>query len=411
MRYLNVTKESIEKEHYLPVAIDPGKKICGVVIMHPEAHNHSIIKSLEIENCSLKDAEALTREAEEAADKFACKPIFIFEATSILWRPLFAYLETSGYPCHTVSASQTNSSRKTKMRKTQTDEIDATQIAKLYKQGNSHPTKLPSEPLMSMRELTRLYSFLLDIRGNIYNRMKTLSFQLFPELESCFSDLFIKTTKVLMKKELVNPEVLSKTRLDKLANILKKASHGRFKLSKAKELKEKATSSFGMKKGAPGFSYGLSLLVLLANSIDSLLEPLKEKITSLLTTVPQKLTTFPGLDTIGAATFISELGDPAHFSNKDQVITWFGLDVVWRISAGRGKGWHISKAGTPYGRRWLYLTAGEFVRFFPPAKAKYLRLRKTCTHKKALSAIAADCAEILFAMYRDNSCFNPGLYR
>lgn len=141
-----------------------------------------------------------------------------------------------------------------------------------------------------------------------------------------------------MKKELVNPEVLSKTRLDKLANILKKASHGRFKLSKAKELKEKATSSFGMKKGAPGFSYGLSLLVLLANSIDSLLEPLKEKITSLLTTVPQKLTTFPGLDTIGAATFISELGDPAHFSNKDQVITWFGLDVVWRISAGRGKG-------------------------------------------------------------------------
>jgi len=282
MRYLNVTKESsIKKERYLPVAIDPGKKICGVVIMHPEANNHSLIKSLEIENCSLKDAEALTREAEEAAGRFACKPIFVFEATSILWRPLFAYLETSGYLCHTVSASQTNSSRKTKMRKTQTDEIDATQIAKLYKQGNSHPTKLPSEPLMSMRELTRLYSFLLDIRGNLYHRVKSLSFQLFPELESCFSGLFIKTTKVLMKKELVNPEILSKTRVDKLANILKKASHGRFDLPKAKELKEKATSSFGMKKGAPGFSYGLSLLALLANSIDSLLEPLgKDSISS-----------------------------------------------------------------------------------------------------------------------------------
>jgi len=410
MRYLNVSKESVKKEHYLPVAIDPGKKNCGVVIMHPEANNHSIIKSLEIENCSLKDAEALVREAEETADNFACKPVFIFEATSILWRPLFAYLEDSGYLCHTVSASQTNSSRKTKMRKTQTDEIDATQIAKLYKQGNSHPTKIPPEPLMSMREMTRLYSFLLDIRGNLYNRVKTLSFQLFPELESCFSGLFIKTTKALMEKELVNPAILSKIRVDKLVNILKKASRGRFSLSKAKELKEKASSSFGMKRGTPGFSYGLSLLVLLANFINSLLVPLKEKIGSLLVTVPQQLTTFPGLDIIGAATFISELGNPADFSNKDQVIAWFGLDVVWRISAGRGRGWHISKAGTPYGRRWLYFTAGEFVRFFPPAKAKYLRLRKTCLHKKALLAIAADCAEILFAMYRDNTCFNPGLY-
>ena len=168
MRYLNVTKESIEKEHYLPVAIDPGKNICGVVIMHPEANNHSILKSLEIENCSLKDTEALIREAEEVADESGCRPVFIFEATSILWRPLFAYLQSSGYLCHTVSGSQTNSSRKTKTRKTQTDEIDAIQIAKLYKQGHSHPTKILSEPLMSIRELTRLYSFLLDIRANIF---------------------------------------------------------------------------------------------------------------------------------------------------------------------------------------------------------------------------------------------------
>ncbi|HCG77481.1 TPA: hypothetical protein DEW49_06270, partial [bacterium] len=253
-------------------------------------------------------------------------------------------------------------------------------------------------------------SLFLDIRGNICNRVKNLSFQLFPELESCFSKLFIKTTKDLMKKELVNPEILSTTRVDKLANVLRRASKGRFSLSKADELKKKAISSFGMKKGADGFSYGLSLLISLVNFIDSLRVPLKERIASLLAVVPQRLTTFPGLDTIGAATFISELGDPADFSNKNQVIAWFGLDVVWRISAARGRGWHISKAGTPYGRRWLYLTAGEFVRFFPPAKAKYLRLRKTCTHKKALSAIAADCAEILFAMYRDNTCFNPGLY-
>ncbi len=213
-----------------------------------------------------------------------------------------------------------------------------------------------------------------------------------------------------MKKELVNPETLSKIRIDRLANILKKASHGRFSLSKAMELKEKTAFSFGMKKGSSGFSYGISLLVSLVNFIDSLRLPLKEKIACLLTTIPQRLTTFPGLDTIGAATFISELGDPANFSNKDQVIAWFGLDVAWKISASRGRNWHLSKAGTPYGRRWLYLAGGEFVRFFPPAKAKYLRLRKTCTHKKALLAIAADCAEILFAMYRDNSCFNPSLY-
>ena len=121
----------------------------------------------------------------------------------------------------------------------------------------------------------------------------------------------------------------------------------------------------------------------------------------------------PGLGAIGAAYFVSELGDPKDFKNADQVVAWFGLDRVVRQSGKNpGLGHHISKAGSSYGRRALFIATTEFVCYVEKAKRKYLRLVKHQgrRHIDALTVITADVAKICSAMYRDNKPFDESRY-
>jgi len=401
------------KELHLPVGIDPSKQSCGVAIIHPEAGNDVVLKSFEIDNRSLDGAMALKREAETIAQGFGTEPIYIIEATNVFWRPPFSYLKRSGRPVHTVCSPQTYANRKTKMRKTQTDKIDAKFIAKLHKQGQSHPTKFPEEPLMSLRELTRLHSFLCDLRGSIHNRQAMICFRIHPESASRLSDLFGKTAQTLMEKELVHPETLSQISLNRLTRVLKKASHGRFGEEKASELKESAAKSFGMPEAKFGLSRCLKALAQSARHLDQIINPLEEVIEEFLSKVPQQLETLPGLGAIGAAHFVSELGDPKDFKNADQVVAWFGLDPILRQSGKNpGSGHHISEAGSSHGRKALFIATTEFVCHVEKAKRKCLRLVKHQGkhHINALTIITADVAKICFAMYGDNKPFDESGY-
>ncbi|MEW6687372.1 MAG: hypothetical protein AB1393_14405 [Candidatus Edwardsbacteria bacterium] len=50
------------------------------------------------------------------------------------------------------------------MRKTKTDIIDAKNIVEVYYQQNAHQTKFPDGVLMDLREITRLYSWLVNLQ-------------------------------------------------------------------------------------------------------------------------------------------------------------------------------------------------------------------------------------------------------
>jgi len=385
------------------VTIDPGKYICQALIYK----NGYIIETFTFQNVSFSGLKTLL-------DKTLIHgkdPVFVFEATNVFWKPLYFHLLSAGYQCFTVSSSQTGASRKTRMRKTQTDKIDCKEILDIYLKGEAHPTSFPPEPLTSLKELTRFYTHLVDLKTNLCYRIRDNIYQLFPEWETCFLDIFGKASFSLMEQGFANPQLLTKTRVDKIARILKKTSYGKFGIEKARQLKEKANKSFGIGIAQPAFSLNLSLLVKAINFLDSLLVPLERTIKTLFFQVPQQLLTLPGVKLIPAASFISEVGLPNNFSNADKVVAWFGLDVIWKSSAGKGKGFHISKTGTPYARKWMYVAASEFVRHFQPAKEKYLKLfKEQKLHKRALIPICADLVKILFAMYRDGTPFDPTRY-
>jgi len=401
---------SIYNNDYFPIGIDPHKDECAVCFLHPARH---VLKSFRIKNCSLPDANQLVNQAQNLAESLNLKPVFVFEATNVFWRPLFSFLKRKGFHAETVSSIQTKNARGTKMRKTKTDLIDAKFIAELFLQEKSHQTKFPEEPLMSIRELSRISKFLIDIKAKLLNRIYGFLFQIFPEFFNVISDASSNTALTLMESEAVHPFRLAKIRIDKLTNLIRKASHGKFSRNKAFQLKELAKSSFGIPEGATGFSRCLSLLASLYRFIDDLLNSLETTaILPLLNQVPQKIINLKGMSIISTASFVSELGNPNDFSNSDDALAWFGFDPSLSQSAKRsGQGKRISKCGTKYGRETMFLAAKSCMLNNPIMLAMYKKLRKNgCKDKEAKTILAAKLTKVFYAMYRDFSDFDPSKF-
>lgn len=287
----------------LVVGIDPHKDSLGICITHPD--KDEVISSFSINNYSRVETKHLIGRAYKLSYELGTKPVFVIESTNVFWRPIFSFLKRFGAEVETVNSYQTKNLRKTLMRKTKTDTIDAKLICDLYKQGKSHKTKFPEEPLFSLRELTRLYKFLVDIKAMALNRIHGYILQIFPEVETVLSKSSANTLFSLCAEELLHPQILSKTRIDKLSNFLSSASHGRLNRDFATILKSAAKTSFGLKEGEVGFSFALKTLTLLYRQLENLLLSLeKERIEPLLAEVPQKFWTLKGLGAVSSASYV-----------------------------------------------------------------------------------------------------------
>ncbi|MDY6065727.1 MAG: IS110 family transposase, partial [Finegoldia sp.] len=76
----------------------------------------------------------------------------------------------------------------------------------------------------------------------------------FPEYSTLFSDIYGVTSKELLSKYPLPEDMLSIS-TSSLAELLSKCSKGRFGMDKAKEIKEAASNSFGIKFALKSFSF------------------------------------------------------------------------------------------------------------------------------------------------------------
>lgn len=383
------------------VGIDPHSDSLGGVIMH----EHNILSEFSIPNCEKVHTDRLISDAEKFAEKFSASVVFVIETTNVFWRPVFSYLKRVGKTIFTVNSLQTKNARGTKMRKTKTDIIDAKNIVAVYQQDNAHKTNFPDGVLMDLREITRLYSWLVNLQARFLDRIHVYLFQVFPEIFSVFKKKSVnsKTVLTLLEYGLLHPENLRSIRIDKLTNVIVSGK------DKAQKLKELAKTSFGIPEGKQGFTTCLKTLSKLYQHFDNLLKVLEvETIEPLLSQVQHPFSSLKGLGTVQTASFVSELGNPHNFEKADAAVAFFGYDPSISQSGKRtGQGKHISKCGTKYGRETMYLAAGSCMLHNPVLLAKYKKLRKSRHWKDAKSILAADLIKICYAMYRDNSAFDP----
>ncbi|KUK32347.1 MAG: putative transposase [Thermoanaerobacterales bacterium 50_218] len=142
------------------------------------------------------------------------------------------------------------------MRKAKTDQKDALLLADLLRLGRAPATRLPSETILKLQTLSRLrFEFVRQV-GGLKNKVLGILDRIFPEYPGCFSDVFIRTSRELLKSY-PEPEDLAEVDLSELSAFLKEHSRGRLGEERAEKIQSLAKGTFGITLALDAFTLQL----------------------------------------------------------------------------------------------------------------------------------------------------------
>ena len=330
------------------------------------------------------------------------------EATGHYWLSVHAFFFELGYDVKVINPIQSEAFRKMYIRQTKNDSKDSYIIAQIMRFGQFSATSLSEEGTVALRQLSRYRLALVDSCGDCKRRVIALLDQVFSEYDKFFSDTFGVTSKEVLLNY-PTPEDMLTVSTDELAELLKKASRGRFREDKAKELQSLADNTFGIHFAKDAFAFQIRQLIEQLVFLENQIVELENKIALLLEQMGSFITTISGIgDTLGAI-IVSEIGDIHRFDAPGKLVAFAGLDVKvnqsGEFSSTRNK---ISKRGSPYLRRAIWLAAGRSAFCDTILSEYYQSLRaRGKHHSTAVGAVARKMCNIIFAILKENRPYEP----
>lgn len=330
------------------------------------------------------------------------------EATGHYWLSVHGYLLEQGFTVKVINPIQSEAFRKMYIRQTKTDSRDSFIIAQLMRFGQFSATNLSEEVFVAMRQLSRYRLTLVDSCGDCKRRIIALLDQVFPEYDTMFSDTFGVTSKEVLSKY-PTPEDLLTVSTGKLTTLLEKASRGRLGKEQAKQLKAAAATSFGVSFAKDAFTFQIRQLIEQLDFLEGQIAKLEEQISSLLKQTGSYITTIPGIgDTLGAI-ILSEIGDIHRFDAPNKLVAFAGLDVrVTRSGEFTGTRQKISKRGSPYLRRAIWLAASRAAFCDPVLSTYYQGLRARGKHHlTAIGAVSRKLCNTIYTILKEDRPWQP----
>ncbi|MFE5699004.1 transposase, partial [Streptomyces erythrochromogenes] len=162
----------------------------------------------------------------------------------------------------------------------------------------------------------------------------------------------------------------------------------------------------------PGTDAAALIVPSLAGSLQSVLDQRKllaARIEELLEAHPlsQVLISMPGIGIRTAARILIDVGDGSGFATAGHLAAYAGLAPVTRNSGSSIRGEHPSRRGNKQLKRAFYLAAFASLSQ-PESRAYYDRKRREGKHHiAALIALARRRIDVLFAMLRDGTFYQP----
>jgi len=332
-------------------------------------------------------------------DKF----VFSMEATGHYWLALFSKLVESDYNVQVINPIQTDACRKFYIRETKNDSKDSFLIAQVTRFNGYSKTTLPDEVMISLKELTRFRTFLVDDISDYKRKATVVLDKIFPEYTQIFSDTFGKTSKEILTKYPLPKDILNED-LESLAKVLSTSSKGRLGYSKAEQLQNLAKESFCIKFATEALVMEIKSILSTIEHLQNQVSKLDEKITVLLRSLGTTIETIPGIGSVLGAIIVSEIGDINRFSHASKLVAYAGIDPTVKQSgefnATKNR---MSKRGTPYLRRALW-TASIVAAFNDPNLHEYYLKKKNegKHHGTIIGAIARKLIYRIFIVLKDN---------
>lgn len=331
------------------------------------------------------------------------------EATGHYWKACFAYLMAAGYRVCVVNPMQVHAMRKLKsLSGVKNDRIDSWLIAETLRQGDYDETRLATDEVQALKQLTRYHQGLKQELATVKTQATCVLDAYFPEYAGLFSDMFgAASLKVLA--ECPTPSEVARKRASSIAKLLSEGSRGRLGADKAAQVKAAAKSSVGIKLGEEAASFQIRTMVSQVEFLNATIAKVEKEVASLLEKVEPNITTIPGVSTTTGAQIAAEIGDVRRFRNAASIVKYAGLnsgvDESGKFSA---EGVPITKHGSPYLRRSLWLAANRARQYDPKLKEYYDKLRrKGKPHRVAVTAVARKLCHVVYAVMRDGEPYDP----
>lgn len=332
------------------------------------------------------------------------------EATGHYWKACFAHLMAAGYRVCVVNPMQVHAMRRLKgMAGVKNDRVDSLLIAETLRQGDYDETRLATDEIQALRQLTRYHQGLKEELAVVKTQATCVLDAYFPEYAGLFSDVFgAASLKVLA--ECPTPSEAARRRASTISKLLAEGSRGRLGEAKAAQVKAAARSSVGIRLGEEAASFQMKTMVSQIEFLNATIAKVEREVSSLLAKVEPNVTTIPGVSTVTGAQIVAEIGDAGRFKNAAAIVKYAGLnpgvDESGRFSA---KGVPITKHGSPYLRRSLWLAANRARQYDPRLREFYEKKRREGKpHRVAVTAVARKLCHIVYAVMRDGEPYDPG---
>jgi transposase len=332
------------------------------------------------------------------------EPVTIgLEATGHYWLALYDALTHAGLTIQVLNPLQTHAYRRTTVRKVKSDHKDAWLIADVVRIGRGRPAYVPDETILQLRELTRLRWGLVDRIGDAKRKVLTILDRVFPEYERLFSDVFIQSSRALLCSATTAADFAAAD-LDELAALLSTTSRGRLGRVRAEAIRAAARDSLGLERLGRVAGFELRVLLDEISFFERQVADVEREIEALLARTEQHLTDIKGINSVLAASLVAEIGDIQRFPRLESLVAYAGIDPsIYSSGEFTAKQAHMSKRGSPYLRRALWLAAVSASRWNPDLAA-YLqhRLGEGKPWSVVMGAIARKLLSRIYVILREH---------
>lgn len=368
-----------------------------------------IVKPFNFKNSAIGFAQFLSVLEQNAVTKESC--VIGMESTGHYWYPLYFFLVEHQYNVKVFNPIQTAAFREIAIRKVKNDNLDSIMIADFTRFGRYSETYIPSENMLALKNLSRYRLSISDICGGLKKSTIALLDQVFPEYVTVFNDIFGATSKQLLEKY-STPDEFSEISTTKLTNFIHKVSRGRNGREKAELIKSAAQNSIGITYAVDTFSFQIKQLIEQIEFMEDKLSEIDSEMSKLLAQSEYAvITTISGIGPTLGSIIVSEIGDIERFENSSKLVAYAGLDASVKQSGEFNSSQNrISKRGSPYLRRALWMAAFMSLQCDPALYDYYSRLRvRGKSHRCATTAVARKLCIIVWAIMKSKQPYSPNI--
>ena len=326
------------------------------------------------------------------------------EATGHYWLSLYSILTDNNFDVSVYNPYQIKSYRGAyNNRKQKNDVIDSIIIADYLRVFGTNESKLPEENLLSLKQLTRFRTNIVDNVSSLKTQVIGLLDKIFPEYKKLFCDAFGTTSKQILLN-CPTPDDIIKISTTKLTNLLSKHSKGKFNKDTALHIKDVANSSFGIKFTTDACSFEIKQLINQINFLENQIDEVSKKIQELYNKLDSHLLSVPGVGVNLAPVILAEIGDINNFDKPSKLIAFAGTDPSENQSGNKlSSNDKTSKRGSPYLRHAIYIASLVAISNEPELRTYYdKKISEGKHHFVALAGISRKLLTIIYYVLKED---------